>query len=154
DTVTAWVDQGAKEGDPKALPPPPEFATGGWQIGKPDVVLSMQQEYTVDVNAPDNYINFFIPTNFKEDVWVQAAEIKPGNKKVVHHVIAFIETPEMIAAMKANQAQGRKRAIEGSEIFYKDGTLLRVKADAKVIDDGCNDPSGGSAFKQRQTGEG
>ncbi|HVG20201.1 MAG TPA: cytochrome c, partial [Blastocatellia bacterium] len=88
DTIVAWVDGGAKEGNPKDLPAMPEVAKGGWTIGKPDVVLQMAEEYTVDPNAPDNYVNFFIPTNFKEDGWVQAAEIMPGNRKVVHHVIA------------------------------------------------------------------
>jgi hypothetical protein len=152
DTIVAWVDQGAKEGDPKDLPPLPEFING-WHIGKPDVVLSMAEEYTVEPNAPDNYINFFIPTNFKEDKWIQAAEIHPGNKKVVHHVIAFIQTPEMIARLRdPNQ---RRSSLGGAQsIFYKDGTLFRVKMDAPVIDDGANAPNGGSVFKRRIGEEG
>lgn len=141
DTIVAWVDQGAKEGNPKDLPKVPEMLNGGWEIGKPDAVLTMAEEYTVEVNAPDNYINFFIPTNFKEDKWIQAAEVHPGNKRVVHHVIAFIQTPEMIARMKA--AGGRRRGADRAPgIFYKDGTLSRVKMDAPVVDDGCSAPKG------------
>jgi len=141
DTIAAWVDGGAKEGNPKDLPPVPEFASGGWEIGKPDVVLSMAQEHTVDLNAPDNYLNFYMPTNFTEDKWIQAAEIHPGNKKVVHHVIAFIITPEMQAKMK--EGGGRRRGGENRpSIFYKDGTLMRVKADAPVVDDACSAPKG------------
>ena len=81
DTIVAWVDSGAKEGNPKDLPPMPEMAKGGFSIGKPDVVLEMAEEYTVDPNAPDNYINFFIPTNFTEDKWIQAAEIHAGQSQ-------------------------------------------------------------------------
>jgi hypothetical protein len=152
DTIVAWVDGGAKEGSAKDLAPVPEsLLSGGWQIGKPDVVLSMAEEYTVEPDAPDNYINFFIPTNFKEDKWIQAAEIKPGNKRVVHHVIAFIQTPEMIARYKEMMKQQGTRPSRraGSGLFYQDGTLRRVKMDAPVMDDTCNQTETG-----RQGGEG
>jgi len=148
DTLVAWVDQGAKEGDPKNLPPSPNFGDG-WKVGKPDVVLSMTEEYTLEAKGSDEYINFTIPTTFKEDVWVQAAEIHPGNKKVVHHVIAFVQTPQMIAAAKANQ--GRPPA---QSIFYQDGTLVRAKMEAPIYDDGCSAPGGGFARGSGQEGLG
>jgi hypothetical protein len=136
DTIAAWVDQGAKEGNPKDLPPRPEFLAGGWEIGKPDVVFEMAEEYTVQPNAPDNYINFFIPTDFKEDKWIQAAEIHPGNRRVVHHVIAFIQTPQMMA--KRKEASDFQRRNNRSSLMYLDGTLRRVKQDAPVADDACD----------------
>ena len=134
ETVVAWVDQGAKEGNVKDLPPMPEFAKGGWEIGKPDVVFTMAEQYSVEPNAPDNYVNFFIPTNFKEDKWIQAAEIQPGNRKVVHHVIAFIQTPQMMAKRDEKNPGRRSTA---SSVMYMDGSLKRVKMDAPVTDDGC-----------------
>ncbi len=147
-TIVAWVDQGAKEGDPKDLPPAPEFPEG-WHIGNPDVVLTMAEEHTVEAEGPDDYLYFTIPTNFKEDRWIQAAEVRPGNRKVVHHVIAFIQTPEMIAA--AARA-GRGRRDSAASIFYRDGTLFRVRMDAPVYDDGCSRDNGGSAFGVGQDG--
>jgi mono/diheme cytochrome c family protein len=148
DTVVAWVDQGAREGNPKDLPARPDFVAGGWQIGKPDVVLEMGEEYLIEVNAPDNYINFFIPTNFKEDKWIQAAEIQPGNRKVVHHVIAFIQTPQMMAkrqeAARETGSLGR-RSAGNSPYFYLDGSLRRVKMDAPVTDNGCAEAGGSRA---------
>jgi len=148
ETIVAWVDGGAKEGNPKDLPVMPEFANGGWSIGKPDAVLEMQEEWTIQPDAPDNYINFFIPTNFKEDRWVQMAEILPGNRKVVHHVIAFIQSPQMMAkraeAAKASSGRFGARTADG-KLFYLDGTLRRVKAEAPVVDDACaqqNAPGG------------
>jgi hypothetical protein len=52
------------------------------------------------------------------------------------------------------KGEGRARALMQSTVFYRDGTLLKVKADAPVINDGCNDPSGGSAFKRPSASEG
>ena len=147
-TVVNWVDQGAVEGNPKDLPPAPRFPEG-WKIGKPDIVLSMPEEYTLEASGSDEYINFTMPTSFKEDVWIQAAEIHPGNKKVVHHVIAFIQTPQFQARWKATQ--GRPSA---QSIFYQDGTLVRTKLDAPAFDDGCSAPNGGIALGSGQEGLG
>jgi hypothetical protein len=148
DTIAAWVDQGAKEGNPKDLPSAPSFPDG-WKIGKPDVVLSMPQEYTLEANGSDEYINFEIPTSFKEDMWIRAAEIHPGNKKVVHHVIAFIQTPQFQTQWKATHGKPARESI-----FYQDGTLIRAKLDAPVYDDGCNAPNGGIARGSGQEGLG
>jgi len=142
DTIVAWVDQGAKEGNPKDLPAAPDF-NDQWQIGKPDIVLSMQQPYTIAAEGSDEYIDFVIPTEFKEYKWVKAVEIHPGNKKVVHHVVAFIQTPQMQAQMK-EAGLTNPTTVDGS-IFYKENTLVRTRADAPVYDDGCSAPNGGFA---------
>ena len=151
-TIVAWVDGGAKEGNPKDLPPAPEFASGGWELGKPDEVFSMKEVFTVQPNQPDTIQTFIIPTNFKEDKWIQSAEVLPGNKKIVHHVIAFIQTPEIIA--KFRSAEGQRRIGEMGKVFYRDGTLIKAKADAPIINDGCGDASGGSAFPRPSAAEG
>src|SRR5262245_59575607 len=93
DTIAAWVDGGAPMGDMKKLPPPKEFAKG-WAIGKPDVVFQMPEEYTVQAKGTVRYKYFKTPTNFKEDMWLQAAEVKPGNAAVVHHIIVFYRDPK------------------------------------------------------------
>jgi mono/diheme cytochrome c family protein len=90
DTIVAWVDQGAKEGDAKDLPASPAF-TEGWNIGKPDEVFYLPQEYEVPASGVVEYKYFTVPTNFKEDKWIQAAEIRPGNRAVVHHIIVFAQ---------------------------------------------------------------
>ena len=155
DTILAWVDQGAVEGDPKDLPALPDTVTG-WRIGKPDVILTMPEEYKIAANAPDDYVYITIPTNFKEDKWIQAAEFQPGNKAVVHHAIAFIQPPEIAAMMKAAGPGGAEAAALGGKnsIFYRDGSLIRVKMDAPVIDDGCANPNGGSSFGSGSGGMG
>ncbi|MFL6216502.1 MAG: DUF3471 domain-containing protein [Blastocatellia bacterium] len=141
--IAAWVDGGAKEGDAKDLPPAPRF-NDDWQLGKPDLLLSMQQEYTVEASGPDEYIRFVIPVSVTEVKWIRAVEIHPGNKRVVHHAVAFLQTPEMIAAAKAG-GDSINATPSDSSIFYKEGTLIRTKADAPTYDDGCNAPGGGFA---------
>jgi mono/diheme cytochrome c family protein len=146
DTIVAWVDQGAKEGNPKDLPPQPAFIKDGWQIGKPDQVFSMAEEWSVEPGAPDNYINFFIPTNFKEDKWIKAAEVRPGNRRVVHHVIAFMMTAEQAAKRQEGANGGRTPSAANrnpNSVMYIDGTLRRTKMDAPVINNSCDQPSGG-----------
>lgn len=152
DTIVKWVVQGGKEGDPKDLPELPKKITD-LQIGKPDYVLKMTQAYTVQPHAPDAYVYATFPTQFKEDKWVQAAEIVPGNKRIVHHVIAHVLPPEAKTGVaKRLSGEFPQADAEPSTLFYKEGSLSRMKMDAPVIDDGASAANGGSLFK-RQTGD-
>jgi len=92
DTLIRWVDAGAPQGNPKDLPPQPNFADG-WQIGKPDLVLSMPKEFNVPATGEIAYQNITVPTNFTEDKWVQAIEVRPGTRAVVHHILVFCREP-------------------------------------------------------------
>jgi hypothetical protein len=90
--IAAWVDAGAPEGDARDRPAPREFVEG-WNIGKPDTVFSMGSEYLVPASGTIEYTYYVVPTGFTEDKWIQAAEVRPGNRSVVHHVIAFVRPP-------------------------------------------------------------
>ncbi len=92
DALIRWVDGGAPKGDPKDLPPAPKF-TDGWEIGAPDVVISMPKEYEVPASGTIAYQYFEAPTNFTEDKWVQAIEVRPGVRSVVHHILVFCREP-------------------------------------------------------------
>jgi hypothetical protein len=91
-TLKAWVDSGAVEGDAKDKPAPPEFVEG-WSIGKPDKILPMPMPYQVPAEGVINYKYVLIPGNFTQDEWVKAAEIRPGNRALVHHVVVFVRPP-------------------------------------------------------------
>ncbi len=144
DTIVAWVDGGATEGNPKDLPKlsnPRET----WEIGKPDVVLTMDKPYELPAKGADDYIYIRVPTNFTEDKWVQASEFRPGNKKVVHHAVVFVETP-MLYKMAQDQASKNGGDVHNPiTIFdngpesneFRDGTVIRTKLDAPVLDDAC-----------------
>ena len=92
DTLVSWADTGAKAGDPKEAPKPIAWVEG-WRIGKPDIVIEMPQAFEVPASGTIDYQYIVIPTNFKEDTYVQMAEARPGNPAVVHHIIAFIREP-------------------------------------------------------------
>lgn len=89
DTLVSWVDAGAPEGDPKDLPQPLAFVDG-WNIGQPDMVLEMPEPFQVPASGTIEYQYVVLPYKFTEDRWVQMAEVRPGNRAMVHHVIAYI----------------------------------------------------------------
>jgi len=136
DTITAWIDGGAKEGDAKDLPAAPQFIEG-WTIGKPDAIIEMPEEFTLEGSGPDEYQYFDAPTNFTEDKYVQMAEARPGNRKVVHHVLAFVVPPGSPNMAKLPKEQ-RDKALDASlknGPFYRDGYLIRLKPDQPVYND-------------------
>jgi len=92
DTFVKWADTGAIEGNLKDAPAPVEFVQG-WNIGQPDTTIEMPVDYHVPATGTIEYTYFVIPTGFTEDKWVQLAEVRPGNRRVVHHVIAFVREP-------------------------------------------------------------
>ena len=91
-TISTWARNGAPEGDPRDLPPAPRFPEG-WHIGKPDQVFSMNEDYAVPAEGTSPYRNFRVETTLDEDKWIQAAEIRPGNRGIVHHVIVYMREP-------------------------------------------------------------
>jgi hypothetical protein len=91
DTLVSWVDAGAPAGDPKDQPAPVKWREG-WNI-QPDEIFQMPDPYTVPATGTLQYVYLVIPTGFTKDTWVTAAEIRPGARSVVHHVIAVIRPP-------------------------------------------------------------
>jgi mono/diheme cytochrome c family protein len=92
DTIAGWVDGGAPEGDPKDAPPPRSFGDG-WLIGTPDAVYTIPKKERVPAEGSIPYRQFLVPTGLKEDRWIQAVEIRPTARAVVHHVLAFVVYP-------------------------------------------------------------
>jgi mono/diheme cytochrome c family protein len=91
-TIIGWVDGGAKEGNPSDTPALPTFSDG-WQIGEPDLVLTMTEPVKIQASGTIPYLT--VPTNyeFPEDTWIQAIEVRPGNRRVVHHAVASASLP-------------------------------------------------------------
>jgi hypothetical protein len=90
-TLVNWVDNGAMAGEPKDGPAPIAFVEG-WNI-KPDVILEMPRAHEVPASGTIDYTYYVLPTHFDHDVWVRAVEIRPGNRAVVHHIIASVRPP-------------------------------------------------------------
>jgi hypothetical protein len=93
DAILAWLNSGMPLGDKNDLPAPRVYAAG-WVIGKPDVIFEMPEEQTIPATGVVPYQYFVTPTNFKEDVWIEAAEARPGNRAAVHHIIVSYRDPK------------------------------------------------------------
>jgi len=94
--LTRWANAGAPEGNPADAPKPPVYAEG-WRIGAPDAVLTMARPYTVKKDGMIDYQYFDVPTNFTEDRFVRAIEVRPGSRDVVHHALVFVRLAEQPA---------------------------------------------------------
>jgi mono/diheme cytochrome c family protein len=136
-TIDSWVRTGAREGDPKDLPPAPAFAEG-WHI-KPDVVFTIP-EFLVSGASQDDYEYIYVPTNFAEDRWIQAAEVLPGDRRIVHHATVSVITADKVA--KEEEEHAKSNAGE-DKFHYRTGKVLHIRKDAPVLDDGCASPDGG-----------
>jgi peroxiredoxin/mono/diheme cytochrome c family protein len=90
--IETWVENGVPEGNAKDLPVPVQFADG-WRIARPDLVLSMPRTYRVPARGTLPYQYFTVDPGFKEDKWIRAAEVRPGNPSVVHHVVVIVQPP-------------------------------------------------------------
>ena len=99
-TLRDWAGKGAPEGDPSQKPAPPKFSDG-WQIGQPDQVVAMSKPYSLPAEGPDVFRCFVIPLNATEEEYVSQVEFRPGNRRVVHHAILFLD--------KTGQARTREK---------------------------------------------
>jgi tetratricopeptide (TPR) repeat protein len=100
--IQKWAAQGAQEGDRKLLPQMPHFEQG-WQLGRPDLIVQMPRPYTLAAEGSDVFRNFPISLPIGETRYVKALEIRPGNKRVVHHANILVDR------------SGRARRLEGRD---------------------------------------
>jgi hypothetical protein len=136
DTITAWVDAGAPKGNDKDLPPTPKFEQG-WSIGKPDAIVALDQDVAVPADGVVPYKYLTVQTNFDEDKWVQAAEIRPGNRKVVHHIIIFVQEPGAKTELSGEGRIGRGYKLCGfapgeQPKIFPAGTARLIKKGSKL----------------------
>ncbi len=90
-TLQAWADSGATEGDPKDSPPPVTF-NDDWVLGTPDLIIEPSVAFSIPAEGDDIYRCFVIPSNLSADVSIAAIEYRPGNRRVVHHVLSYMDT--------------------------------------------------------------
>lgn len=102
--IKAWVESGAAEGDAQDLPPAPQFPTG-WQLGEPDVVLTMPEAVQIPAEGRDVYVNVVLPVQIPTGKYLRAVEYRPGNRRIVHHAGFFFDT----------KGEARKRDAETPE---------------------------------------
>jgi hypothetical protein len=155
-TLFRWVEAGAPRGDEVDMPPPPTY-TEGWTIGEPDAVFALPEPFPVPARGAIEYQYFEVPTNFTEDKWIQAIELRPDARDVVHHVLLYAREPDgagparprvlvprrdqgLPARPPAPEGQPRQQRRLGSLVatmapgwsatVYQPGTAMQIRAGA------------------------
>ena len=143
DSILKWVDTGAKEGDPKDLPPAPTFASG-WQIGQPDQIFYMPEEFTVPAEGGVPYMYFTVPTNFKEDRYIDALEARAGDLSVVHHIVIYVREPGNAQPKRRDIGTGLLGALSPGMTPFRasPGTAKLIKAGSNLVFQMHYTPSG------------
>jgi hypothetical protein len=141
DTILRWVNAGGPEGNPKDLPAQPTYATG-WSIGEPDAVLSMQEDYPLPASGTVAYQYFEVPTNFTEDRWIQAYEVRPGNRASVHHVIVYARPPAAAPQPAAAPGQASRPQPEPIITFASNMDVPAGQTGGPALPEGQRKPLG------------
>jgi hypothetical protein len=155
DTLAAWADQGAPEGDPKDAPPPVTWPAGGWDIA-PDVVVNGPQ-FPVPANGVVEWTYITVPSGVKTDTWVTSIEVRPTEPSVTHHICVSIVPHAPDVRFEAPEWEQRNRDDRGIEPLKPKGyqrrkTLSRwVQAAKRNGNEACYVP-GTSALDLRPYG--
>ncbi len=137
-TILQWVADSAPEGDPKRMPAPKTFVEG-WQLPrKPDLVVDMAKTpYKVPAEGVVRYQYFTADPGLKEDRWIEAAEILPGNRAVVHHILVFAMPPGGRGAGALLNEGGRGYLVgyvPGKRVMsYDAGMAKRIPAGSRLL---------------------
>lgn len=140
--ISEWAMSGAVEGDARDLPAAPRFVEG-WQMGEPDLVVRLPQPYQLAPSGGDVFRNFVAPVNLKEMKYVRAIELRPGNKRIVHHANIWIDRRQSLRrrdgedgqpgfpGMENVSTEARSDSFEPDShfLFWKPGTLIEPEPD-------------------------
>lgn len=141
-TIQRWVQQGALEGDPKDKPAPPSFVEG-WQLGKPDLELTLPRAYILPARGDagrDVFRNFVVPVPVAGVRYVRAIEFRPGNPQIFHHANILVDRNESSRRLDGQDGQpgfaGMDLEIESDHfdpdshfLFWKPGTSPSAESD-------------------------
>jgi mono/diheme cytochrome c family protein len=131
--IVKWSDSGAPRGNPSDLPPARQFEDAErWTIGKPDYIISIPKEYVVKANAADDWPQIEVDTQLTEDRYIKAVETKPSKLNIVHHVTAYMLSPDGDPDKEqflSEYAMGKNGDVfpEGAGRLIKAGTKLRLE---------------------------
>lgn len=137
-----WVEHGEVEGNPADVPAQPKFVEG-WRLGKPDLILTPSKPFTLPPSGTDTYWNFIFPVPINETRWVKAVEIRPGDKRYVHHANIMVDRSGSSRSREAEPGAGfggMEIRIESQVfdpdshlLFWKPGTVPSVEPDGMAL---------------------
>ncbi len=130
--LLAWAEQGTPLGDPAKVPTVKSFPEG-WTIGTPDYVFELPDANVIPAQGTVPYYHITVDPGFKEDVWVQAAEARPGDAAVVHHIIVYVIPPGAERGRTIGEGRGHLCGYAPGDMpsVYPEGTAKRIPAGSK-----------------------
>ena len=140
--IQRWVEQGTLEGSPADLPAQPRFVPG-WQLGKPDLIVQARKPFQLPAAGSDTYWNFILPIPVRQTRWIKAVEIRPGDKRLVHHANILVD--RMRSARQKEKAPGagfggmdlriESEAFDPDShfLFWKPGTVPTEEPDGMAL---------------------
>src|ERR1700680_111619 len=132
-TIVQWVDAGAPQGDTADMPPPLTFAPESeWFIGKPDLLVTTNQNFVMYPNGPDWWIDQYGEVSLTEDRWIKAMEIKPSNAKIVHHAVIYAIEPDAPEGTPPGGVQLHEYAVGKYGDIFNDNTGRLLKAGTRL----------------------
>ncbi len=108
--LLAWLQGNRPEGNPAEAPLPRQFAKD-WEIGVPDAILRIPEPIAVKATGKMPYQNVYVSAGFAEDRWVDAIEVRPTSREVVHHVLVFVLPPG------TDESKEKRREAESGNFF-------------------------------------
>jgi Flp pilus assembly protein TadD len=137
-----WIDDGEKEGDAGDLPARPNFVEG-WQLGKPDMILTAEKPYLLPAGGDDNYWNFIFRAPVDRVRWLKAMAIRAGDKKLIHHANVLVDRTQSARHLEKEAGAGfggMELEIESESfdpdshfLFWKPGTVPYVEPDGMAL---------------------
>src|SRR6266508_3399722 len=132
-TIARWVDAGAPAGDSEDMPPPQKFGPEEvWHNGKPDLIVTMNKSDSMYAKGPDWCIDYFGETGHTEDRWIKAMEVRPGNRRIVHHVVTYAIEPNPPEGTPETGIQLHEYAVGKYGDTFNDKTGRLLKAGTRI----------------------
>lgn len=133
ETIVKWVDAGAPMGSTADMPPPQKFAPEDvWHVGKPDLVVKMNGVHKMYAKGPDWWIDYFAETGLTEDRWIKAMEIRPGTRRIVHHVVTSVIEPNAPPGTPETGVNLHEYAVGKYGDTFNDNTGRLLKAGSRI----------------------
>ncbi|MCA9121634.1 MAG: redoxin family protein [Planctomycetaceae bacterium] len=155
--LLAWIASGKPEGDRRDAPQPLKFEEG-WLIGKPDAIFQFAKPVPIKATGVMPYQNIVVETNLPEDKWVQAIEVQPGDRGVVHHVLVFVQGNDNLDEEPVDDAAAERGGFWGiyvpgnSTLVYPEGFAKRIPKGAKLKFQMHYTPNGTATTDQTRIG--
>lgn len=114
--IAKWVESGAPEGNPADAPKPPTFS-GGWQLGTPDLVLTLPEPYVLQPGSRDVFRNFVIPVPINATRYVRAVEFRADRPQVLHHADLAIDLGRVSRVLDRAEPGPGFSTMDGGQVY-------------------------------------